>query len=72
MGMIVLGIFMIVLGLYDYKNPDSKLLKFLRRAPKNDTEVQQVRSNGSTEMFGGIIFILIGVVVLLLRKYGHL
>jgi hypothetical protein len=29
MGMIVLGIFMIVLGLYDYKNPNSKLLKFL-------------------------------------------
>lgn len=67
MAMIILGVIMIVFGLYDYKNPNIKLLKFLTRTPKSDTNTQEIRSNGESGIVGGIIFIVIGVIVLLLR-----
>ncbi|MEC0205902.1 hypothetical protein P4H39_25150 [Paenibacillus lautus] len=67
MVMIILGVIMIVLGLYDYKNPNLKFFKFLSRTPKNDTNKQEIRSNGESGIIGGIIFIVIGVIALLLR-----
>jgi hypothetical protein len=62
MVMIILGVIMIVLGLYDYKYPNSKLLRLFNRGPKNDTDKQEVRSNGSVGILSGITFILLGAI----------
>lgn len=66
--MMILGVIMIVFGLYDYTNPNFKLLSFINRHPKNDSGKQEVRFNGQSGIFGGIFFIAIGVIVILLRS----
>lgn len=68
MVMMILGVIMIVFGLYDYMKPNSKLLRFINRRPKNDSVTQEVRFNGQSGIFGGILFIAIGVIVILLRN----
>ncbi|MBE9918008.1 hypothetical protein G8C92_28820 [Paenibacillus donghaensis] len=68
MVMIILGVIMIAFGLYDYKNPNSKLLRIFNLGPKNDTDKEEVRSNGSVGIFGGIMFISIGIIAIFLKS----
>lgn len=65
--MVTLGAIMIAFGLYDYLNPNSKLLSFLNRRPKKDSGTQEVRYNGQSGIFGGVLFIAIGVMAILVR-----
>ncbi|MDR9852854.1 hypothetical protein RJP21_04450 [Paenibacillus sp. VCA1] len=67
MVMILLGVIMIVFGLYDYKNPNSKLVKILNRRPKHDADRQEIRSNGSIGIVSGIMFICIGAIAFFLK-----
>jgi len=66
--MMILGVIMIVFGIYDYKNPNSKLLRIFNRSPKNDTDKQEIRSNGSVGIVSGILFISIGAIAFFLRN----
>ncbi|KHF35217.1 hypothetical protein NYE48_10835 [Paenibacillus sp. FSL M7-1455] len=70
MVMILIGIIMILLGLYDAKKPDSGLFRFLRRTPKTEIKPHEIRYQGEAGIFGGALFIVVGLISVMVKNFG--
>ncbi|GIP43530.1 hypothetical protein J45TS6_19890 [Paenibacillus sp. J45TS6] len=66
--MIILGVIVISLTLYDFKKPDSKLMRTLKRVPGGDknVDIKQTSSSFAMGVSTGVVFILIGVIAKIL------
>ncbi|WP_422660113.1 hypothetical protein ACK8P5_06250 [Paenibacillus sp. EC2-1] len=62
MFMIIIGVITFAFGLYDYKNPNSKWLRFLKRTPIDASHASETKSGGAMGMGTGLVLILIGFV----------
>ncbi|MDQ0719781.1 hypothetical protein QF049_001042 [Paenibacillus sp. W4I10] len=64
--MIVLGIIIIALTVYDRKNPNSIVSRFFKRITPGHKNVESAQISSTTGIGSGVIFILIGVVAIFL------
>jgi len=67
LGMIVLGIIIIALTVYDRNYPNSIVSRFFKRITPGHKNVESAQISSTTGIGSGVIFILIGVVVTLFR-----
>lgn len=68
--LMMIGAIMILFGVYDYKRPDSKLLRFMKRAPETEHDRRNIRYGGESGIFGGVLFVVIGFIVILFKQFS--
>lgn len=67
--MIILGIIIIALTLYDHKYPNSTVSRFFKRISLGNKNVESTQTSIAVGVRDGVIFILIGVVAKLLQLF---
>lgn len=64
--MIILGVIIIALTLYDHKYPNSTVSRFFKRISLGNKNVESTQTSSAMSVSSGVIFILIGVVAIFL------
>ncbi|MEK3796441.1 hypothetical protein MKX42_32370 [Paenibacillus sp. FSL R7-0204] len=62
MTMMVLGLLLLAISVFQYVKPESKLVRFANRGSKDTSDIPALKSNALMGLTTGVVFIVIGVI----------